>query len=56
MPLWEPRQLDAHTCYESRIGLLRFWLKHTFQDWYVAWNLEEFSTRRELLRVYQRPV
>ena len=56
MPIWEPRRLDPETCYEMRSGLLRVWLRHTFQDWYVAWKLDEPGTQREALRTGVRQV
>ena len=56
MPIWEPRQFDPDTCYEARIGALRVWLRHTFQDWYLAWRLDGPGARRQPVRTQIRAV
>ena len=56
VPIWESRRLEAGGCYEAKLGLLRIWLKHTYQDWYVAWELARFTSRKDLLGTYVRPV
>lgn len=54
--IWDPRRLDAGGCYEAKLGLLRIWLKHTLQDWYVASELGGFRSRKELLGTHFRSV
>ena len=56
MPIWDVRRLDSGGCYEAKLGLLRIWLKHTYQDWYVASELAPFMNRRQLLLAYFRSV
>jgi hypothetical protein len=56
LPIWDVRQLDTETCYETKLGLAKIWLRHTYYDWYVAYQLMPFTTRADLLRTYQRPV
>jgi hypothetical protein len=56
VPIWDPRRLDAGGCYEVKLGLLTVWIKHTYQDWYVASEIAPFRSRKELLLTYMRSV
>jgi hypothetical protein len=56
VPIWDPRRLEVGGCYEAKLGLLRIWLKHTYQDWFVAGEQGPFVSRKELLNTYVRSV
>jgi len=52
MELWKPVHLKDETCYLSKIGLMKVWIKRFQQDWYIASEPVPFRDPKDVEEVH----